>query len=60
MTSIFEKLPKETVKGMKLYRLGVFEKSSFDFIELSDSESYPEHYHKNSEAKLFVILAKEK
>ena len=54
--SILGKIPNEVVENISLYRLGVFENSSFEIIELKSEEDYPEHYHENSEAKFYFIL----
>jgi len=54
--SLLNKIPKDIVEHMKLYRLGVFDNSSFELVELEAEEDYPLHYHKNSEAEFYMIL----
>lgn len=54
--NLLDRLPVDFVENLKLYRFGVFDKSSFDLVELKENEDYPDHYHNNSEAKFYFIF----
>ncbi len=54
--SILDRIPKDEVENIKLFRLGVFENSSYEFVELKKAEDYPGHHHKKSDAKFLFIL----
>jgi quercetin dioxygenase-like cupin family protein len=60
--SILNKIPNQEVKTefekIMLYRLGVFENAMYELVELQKDEYYKPHKHKNSEAKLHIILGK--
>lgn len=60
MSSILNKIPKEIIEGFGLYRLGIFDNSSFDIVELNPKKEYPPHSHKKSKAKFYMILGEGK
>ena len=53
---LLSKIPVDVVEHIKLYRLGVFDNSSFELVELKKAQDYPTHHHKNSEAVFYFIL----
>jgi len=53
--SLLHKIAVDIVGEVKLYRLGVFDNSSFDLAELKESGNYPAHHHHKSEAKFYFI-----
>ena len=59
-SKILEKIPKENIKNLKLYRLGVFGDSSFELVELKKEADYPPHYHEFSKAEFFFVFGKGK
>ncbi|NQZ85439.1 MAG: cupin domain-containing protein [Nanoarchaeales archaeon] len=59
--SILLKIPKKVIEleqdKLTLYRLGEFKHDGmFELVELSKDKPYPQHVHKNSVAKLYIIL----
>ena len=56
MHRALNKVPIDALHGMQIYRLGVFDDTSFDLVELKGGEAYPPHYHRKSQATLYVII----
>jgi len=57
---ILDKIPTQEIdiEGEKLgiYRLGSFDNEMFELVELNVGQEYKPHIHKNSEAKLHVVI----
>ena len=54
------KIPKDIVETLKLYRLGFFQGKSYEILELESKIEYPQHFHKKSQANFHIILGKGK
>jgi len=57
---LIDKLPKEIVENILLYRLGLFKNSSFELAEIKNGVDYPQHYHKSSKAEFYFIMGEGK
>ena len=58
--SLLDNIDRDEVEHLRLYRLGVFENSSYEFVEMYAGENYLPHYHNNSDAKFHFILGEGK
>ena len=51
---------KTRVESIDIYRLGVFNNTMFELVELRKGKNYPPHIHKNSKADLYIIFGEGK
>ena len=62
--SLLDKIPhikvKTDIESLDLYRLGVFNASMFELVELQAGQFYPPHIHKKSRAALYFVLGEGK
>lgn len=48
-------LERLIIEDMSIYRLGIFQNSSYDLVGINAGQTYFPHYHKNSSARVYII-----